>query len=266
MDSDQLNSKIEQIITEKDVVCLELGTVDLLAQLYAIEELIRRNQQADSALNNKINSLYSRASEFNAKTSHYWIQDEEWIDESYRSIFQNAAHSMSAVGVLAPFVESMYVRIFQLIRDIQNGNSLPKDAVDSRATAIENEYWDPYLVFDPKRRSDIVDGICQLSSTVGIDKYFPVDYELTLKALFLYRNRLFHHGFEWPEEVVTKFKNYIHRCSWPQEWFDEQLKNDEPWIYTMSDTFIRHCLRFIDSVLEGTGRYIKSKRRNTREN
>lgn len=258
MDHDQFTRNLERIISYKDAACIELRTVDLGAQLYAIEDLLQRHHQADSELETKISDLYERASEFAKKTSHYWIQDEEWINESYRSFFQNAAHSMSAAGVLAPFVESMFVRIFQRIREGVKVRSLPNTSDDTRIAAVEDEYWDPHWVFNPQRRRCLVSGICQLSIAVGLDRYFPKDYKMVLTALFMYRNKLFHHGFEWPSEEVVKFKDNIQRCSWPREWFDVQLKNDEPWIYYMSDSFIKHCLKLIDSVLEGTGRFLRS--------
>ena len=76
-------------------------------------------------------------------------------------------------------------------------------------------------------------------------------------ALFTYRNRMFHHGFEWPMNERKKFDEMIREEGWPPEWFRKSESGGEPWIFYMSDQFVQHCLTTIDQVLEGVGRYLK---------
>ena len=46
-----------------------------------------------------------------------------------------------------------------------------------------------------KTKKDLVAGILQLCDATGLVKKLPSDLEVTLSALFIYRNRMFHDGF-----------------------------------------------------------------------
>ena len=70
----------------------------------------------------------------------------------------------------------------------------------------------------------------------------------TLAALFAYRNKMFHNGFEWPMKERHKFSEEIQRRGWPPEWFKKSTSGDQPWIFYMSADFIQHCLDTIDQV------------------
>ena len=89
--------------------------LDFEAQLLAIKDLLRRNRQADEDLEQKIKDLYEQAK----RTTEVWrnspYQDDRFVDETYQSFFQDAAHSMAAVGMLAPFLEAVFVASFQWV-------------------------------------------------------------------------------------------------------------------------------------------------------
>jgi hypothetical protein len=54
----------------------------------------------------------------------------------------------------------------------------------------------------------------------------PQDLEPVLEALFEYRNRVLHSGFEWPPENRAKFENRIK--AWPAGWFECATSGDKP--------------------------------------
>ncbi len=236
-----------------------LKDLDLEAQLSAIKDLLRRNRQADEDLEQKIKDLYEQAQ----RTTEVWrnspYQDDRFVDETYRSFFQDAAHSMAAVGMLAPFLEAFFVASFQCVRD-EVGRTKQASSEDQRTQAVESEFWDPHFVFEQQgRRKDLVAGFDQLTHSIGLARFFPNDYRKTLEALFHYRNRMVHHGFEWPEGERKKFQNKLQDGDWPSNWFLEQVRPGETCIFCMSGEFIKHCLWTIDQMRKGFIAYFLEK-------
>ena len=237
-----------------------LDELDLKSQLLAIEGVLKRNEEAEAEVAAQIKELEEQVRYHDGQNQHaQGYLGDYWADRAYHTFFQDAAHSMAAAGLLAPFIESLFVAIFQGLRKAAQENS-KRSSDDPRTVAYEKEFWDPHNVIGSEgHRRDIVVGIGQLARTTGLSEHLPTDYERTLTALFAYRNKMFHHGFEWPEEERTKFDNRIRNEKWPAQWFKTSRKGDEPWIFYMSPEFIQHCLETIDGVLEGVGAYLKKK-------
>ena len=230
--------------------------IDLELQLLAIKSILRRNREAEENTTREIECLYERARQ--AEQAHSPYQDEEWVERTFESFFHNAAHSMAAVGMLAPFVEALFVRIFQYFRN-EEQNTSPVNTENQRRQLAENEYWNPYLVFEKRsRRKDIAEGIIQLADSVGLTRFFPNDYKKILKALYGYRNKMFHNGFLWPEVERENFRKTLQASDWPDDWFHETTQNGNSYIFYMSDKFIDHCLETIDGILNGVGAYYRS--------
>ena len=175
-------------------------------------------------------------------------------------VFKDAAHSMAAVGMLAPFIESLFVSIFSGLRKYVQSQEQWLKVTTPGSLPSQDEFWDPRFVFDPGgRRIAIVDGIKQLARTIGLSKYLPSGYDKVLKALFEYRNKIFHLGFEWPKEERMKFDKRVKSGELPAEWFRTATRDDKPWIFYMSDEFITHCLKTIDEVIEAVGAYFRER-------
>ena len=245
-------------VSNRDQALFLIHECDLEAQLLAIKGALCWNRQADEAVAAKIKEFEEQIHAYAGGDQEYQMHlEDSWIDAMHGSVFQDAAYSMAAVGMLAPFVESLFVSIFSGLREYkQSNNGASRD--DPRIAASQNEFWDPHFVFDQGgRRRDLVDGIEQLARTTGLLEYLPSGYDRVLLALFAYRNKMFHLGFEWPMEERIKFGDRVRSGEWPAEWFQKSTTGDEPWIFYMSDEFIRHCLTTIDEVLEGVGAYLK---------
>ena len=240
--------------SNRDEALILTSQVDLEAQLLAIKKVLHLNQKENERESAETEDLETSIQDAHGEDADYFV--DEWVERLHNSVFLDAAHSMSAVGMLAPFVESLFDWIFKNLREIQAQSSELTD--NDRTLCSQNEFWDPRLVFHPKgRRKDIVQGVQQLADSIGLGEYLPDNYEKTLSALFSYRNKMFHNGFEWPMEERDKFENLIKKKTWPQEWFQKSTTDGEPWIFYMSDSFIEHCLATIDQVLEGVGKYAK---------
>ena len=220
---------LRHALTDRDWAHIKLRTLDIEAQLLAIKSLIRRNQEADEDLERKIEALYEQARRTtDVRNSPY--QDDQWVDETHQSFFQDAAHSMAAVGMLAPFIESLFTAIFPCLPEERKNN-----------------------------HEGVAKVISRLAESNGLSQFFPDDYNKVLDALYLYRNKMFHNGFIWSENERRKFQEKIKNPGWPKSWFvetnyrDSREKTEEPRIFCMSTEFIEHCLWTIEQVLDGYG-------------
>ncbi|CDO60271.1 hypothetical protein BN1012_Phect2058 [Candidatus Phaeomarinobacter ectocarpi] len=235
---------------------------DLEAQLIAIRGVLSQNRAARQLVIEDIEALNEQMRNRTGGDDEYHMHMENhWADTLHGTVFQDAAHSMSAVGMLAPFVESLFVSIFSGLRTRQQHDDDNHRTRGVRRARSETDFWDPHFVFDKKvRRKDLVAGIGQLSASVGLAPFLPANCDKALTALFAYRNKMFHNGFEWPMEERHKFGKRIENEAWPEGWFTQSNTGGEPWIFYMSDDFIKHCLKMIDQVLHGVGEYLEQGR------
>ena len=103
------------------------------------------------------------------------------VELLHYSTYHDVAESMSAAGMMAPFIESIFRSVCRKM-----GHELPQ--------------------------RDFVANVVKFLGSEGRDikEYMPADLEVTLEALFLYGNRLFHHGFSNGE--MKSARNSISTC------------------------------------------------------
>jgi hypothetical protein len=231
-----------------------LDTLDYDAHLRAIHGLLNREKQADEELARQIQKIDAFARRASGIV-HYHAVDE-WVAEVHHSGFQEAARSMAAVGMLAPFTEALFKRAFQGINDrfVSGGRiTLPSH---KRWKMPPETMWDCGFVSTSKR-SNLVRGIIELAEATGLKSDLPAGIEKTLTALFTYRNKMFHHGFEWPIAMRVAFENTMKKEGWSQDWFGQATSGNEPWMFYLSEKFIEHCLVTIEGVLSGLGAFVR---------
>jgi hypothetical protein len=246
-------------LTNRDYAVLLLEDIDLEAQLFAIRRLLRRNSGVDEALAQEIENLAKRANEASGEYDLHLTNT--WVDHLHDSVFQDAAHSMSACGMLVPMLESLFVATFAGMRDLESPVT-PVTPTGTRAAHLAHKhFWDPHYYFSTagKANTGIALGTEQLAETTGLTPHLPTDTMQLLDALFTYRNRMFHKGFEWPMAERKKFAKLIADKGWPADWFVKSTTNHEPWIFYMSDTLIQLSLTRIDEILEGIGIFILAR-------
>ena len=169
-----------------------------LAQLVAIRGLLYRQERADQELSNKIKEADEDARQTRGRANDHAV--DVYVDLAEMSCYQDAAHSMAAVGMIAPFIESAFREAFRSI-----GNGLPDE--------------------------NLVRNIVKRVEEVGMKEYLPADLEPTLSALFTYRNKMFHGGFEWSSKELKRFEKQLDKKRWPPDWFSRATINDEPWMF-----------------------------------
>lgn len=228
---------------------------DVDAQLMAISGLLHRNRNADQSLRDEIKRLEERSRHLKDVEQQEWAA-ADWVDQVVYSTYQDAAHSMSAVGMLAPLVETVFHQCFRSI----GKRFFPPDhplKPHERWTAAHRVQWDCHLVVANGRvQTNIVKGVFQLADAAGLTGRFPADLRQVLSALFAYRNNMFHHGFEWPVEERERFARRIQNEGWPNDWFSIATTNGKPWIISLTDNFIRHCSKTVEDVLQAIGGFV----------
>jgi hypothetical protein len=228
---------------------------DVDAQLIAIRGLLRRNNKATQEMSDEIREIEEHTRRLKGIRTDRAI--DEWMDRLHDSAYQDAAHSMSAVGMLAPLIETIFYQFFRGIGKGISSAKLPSENQE-RWKAIQSIQWDCRLIVQGKSaRKDLVRGIFQLCNAVGLTSKLPPDLELTLSALFAYRNKMFHNGFEWPIEEREHFLKQITEKKWPSNWFFKAEYGDKPWIFYLKNEFIEHCLGTIEKVLVAMGTFVR---------
>jgi hypothetical protein len=223
---------------------------DLEAQLIAIRAFLRSSREAEAAQRAEIEALTARAK---VASSEQLVG--MWTDALHASVYQKAARSAAAVGMLAPFVENLFTGIFRGISKMGD-DILGNDQSVSRAVRAKALFWNPQAYFDKSEvKTDIVVGIRQLADATGLTPHLPRDAETVLSALFTYRNQIMHNGFEWPPERRLSFASQARQ--WPTGWFESSSSDGKPWVWYMSEVFIARILAFIDEVLDAAGQHIR---------
>lgn len=239
-------------ISSRDRALFLLGDVDLDAQLLAIRSMLRRNKQADDAMIADIEDL--KAAIRSTRGAYAEHLQDQWLDQLHGSVFQDAAHSMTAAVMIVPFVESLFVSIFNRLR---THDAVNKVTSSHSASASAENFWDPHYAESGGRpRKGLADGIIRLSDATGLATHLPQDLKAVLTALFSYRNKVFHHGFEWPTHEREKFWDRIAEEGWT-DWFSCSSSDNRPWIIYMRTTFIEYCLTSIDRILDGVGEFLE---------
>ena len=231
------------------------------AQLTTIRVLLYRLRKHDKELNEEIRRLHEY------EGPHQERAVDEWVDRVHDSVYQGAANSMAAVGMLAPFIESIFCGGFETIREEFFEDDSPYDAhPHPRWDRAAKSGWDCHFVYTDKSgrpAKNVVEGIFELAEAVGLSPYLPADLKQTLRALFAYRNKMFHSGFEWPPEERKAFAMQI--AQWPSNWFATATESGNPWIFYLTDIFVDHCLEQVDQVVLGIGAYVDAQLKAERQ-
>ncbi len=194
--------------------------IDDESQLRAIRGVLVRNRAAEIGLDaemEKLDAMAKRTRSERAADDLLYLFDV--------STYQDAAHSMVAASLLAPFIEGVLHRAVRGIERLKKTS-----IVGSRRRST----WQ-----DTKR--DIVE--------VGLKPHMPDDFERVADALFLYRNKVLHCGLEWPPDDRNAFNGRLKE--WPVEWFSMVTSNGVPVMFLMTPTFVRRCFVLADQIIGG---------------
>jgi hypothetical protein len=226
--------------------------LDLDAQLYAIQALLAGHRAADRDLTHQIERLADHAQKATGFANELAV--DQWVDALHTSIYQDAAHSLAAVGMLAPLIESILVQSFAGIRAALVSVVVVQPP---RSNGSGQEIWNcrRHVGTNGRWVTDVVKGTLQLAESIGLMPLLPPSTAQTLAALMAYRNKNFHLGFEWPVEERAAFQKRIADEGW-DDWFRTSTTDEKPWIFYMAPPFVDHCLDFTGQLLDGLGRFV----------
>ena len=128
-------------VSDRDIA-LGMLSPDYEAQLSAIRDLLRSNRQSEDAEVARLRELEEAG---RAQPSQRLAEDR--VDRLYEITYQDATHSMAAVGLLAPFVESMFVHVFRHIEREAKKERLPPN-LHERWQHPAKHQWDCPLCID----------------------------------------------------------------------------------------------------------------------
>lgn len=218
----------EEVIKQRLLVdgWIPLEEINYSSQLLAIRDLLYRQERADRKLLDRIEEADEVARQARGRANEHAV--DHWTELVEMSCYQDAAHSMAAVGMLAPLIESVFQSAFRYI-----GDELP--------------------------RGKLVKNIVKRVKKFGMEEYMPKDFESTLSALFEYRNNMFHGGFEWSSKRLKKFERLLDENGWTPEWFSMATSDDEPWMFYMTSAFVDHCLEMAEKLIKGIEQFCWEK-------
>ena len=157
-------------LTDRDFASIVLGSLDCEAQLAAIRGLLRRHRETEAELSNTIQTIDLQARQLGGRANARAV--DEWLEHMHASVFQGAAHSMAAVGMIAPLIETMFKSAFSGIRKLftQQGNPLVQSI---RPTMRDGQRWD--CQFCSGGRKNLVRGVLELVEALGLAAELPGD-------------------------------------------------------------------------------------------
>jgi hypothetical protein len=153
-------------------VYLVLGDINVEAQLSAISHLLQKQKDAEQLLAEQIREADEVARKTRGIVNEQAIED--YFTRVHNSVYQDAAHSMAAVGMLAPLIESIFCQSFDgLRRNFLEPNKVPFSP-HPRWHWSGAAQWDCHFVWGAKGLTkDLVAGIMQLVEAVGLFPRLP---------------------------------------------------------------------------------------------
>ena len=238
---------------------LDLGVdINIEPQLIAVYGLLAKTKEADAEITKEIQEWEEHARTVCDEDAQQHAVDS-WVGCLHEATYHAAAHSMAALGMLAPLLETVFHQYLRAI--CQKLTELGEPPVGhARWAGAPEKASDCHWVWEGNRfRKDLVLGVEQIADALGLSSQFPADYKQVLDALFLYRNKMFHNGFEWPMEKRRAFEQTIRDGGFPIEWFTKATSGDDPVVFYMSEAMIDKVMATVDSVLDGIASYTRDK-------
>lgn len=233
-----------------DMFVGSLKFMDYESQLIAIRQLLDQHRQTAGHALTELRTI----EEIAENSASERIVDDR-VDLLHGMVYQDIAHSMAAVGLIVPFLESLFGHVFHFVgQKADTSGTVIYDHERWRKSAKRR--WDCcYQWRNGSWKRSTVEGILQLAHLSDMARHLPRDLKSVLSALYAYRNKMFHCGLEWPIDEREGFEERLTRENWPCEWFAKARTGDDPWVFYMSPEFVDHCLLRIEEIADGVGAY-----------
>lgn len=227
---------------------------DIDAQFDAIRGLLASLEQAEKLANEELIVQERRTSELTGPARDH--ANNCLNDSYYNSVYEDAARSMAAISMLAPFIEMLFTRLFSCV-DRQTKYHKVSNKNHARWKLNSKYQWDCsyFLETNGNKKRGTAKGIMQICDDIGLIQHLPKDIRILLDVIFEYRNKMFHNGFEWPKAERSEFLQNIQKSNCPSTWYNNATWGNDPWVCYLSQDFINRCINAIEETLDGIGAY-----------
>ncbi|RWO22122.1 hypothetical protein [Mesorhizobium sp.] len=248
---------LENMLEDRDYLYRLVSTIDWDAQLEAIRAVLREHRRSADGVSANIKELEEEARTYQGPYHDHVIN--EHVDAKWRSTYSDAAISLSAVGMIVPMLETIFAQAFHSLGAKYAAKGIaPPDHKRWRRAKDHPERWNVQWYFGKNDgRVDIVSGLPQLCDAIELSAHLRPDDIDWIVALFSYRNRMFHGGFEWSIPQRQMFVALIAERGWDRYFF-WSTSNDEPWICYLRDEVIDVLPDRVFAILGGLGRFTKA--------
>ena len=238
---------------------LDLGVdINIEPQLIAVYGLLAKTKEADAEITKEIQGWEEHARTTSDDDAQQYAEGE-WIGCLHQARYHGAAHSMAALGMLAPLLETVFHQYLRAICQKLTELDEPLGTHERWARQSKKTHDCHHVWRNAGFDRNLLEGVGQMSELLGLTQYLPSDYQAVLGALIEYRNKMFHSGFEWPMEDRKEFERTIQEKNFPAEWFTKATSGDDPVVFYMSETMIRKVMETIDGVLDGIASYTRDR-------
>jgi len=172
-------------------------------QLATIRRMLHRNKQEEKALEKEMEDL-GRSARSGCQQSA-----DEWGNQFYNSIYLGAAHSMAAVGMLAPLTEAIFQHAFHELRRRSRPDELPSSHA-RWGLPLTDSQWDCHFTCANGERAEntnVIEGILQLSEATDLLPHLPSDFPQVLRASSSTETRCFIAGSSGLSKTAKSSRN-----------------------------------------------------------
>jgi hypothetical protein len=244
-------------LVPRDFLSLIPTEFDLDRQLEIIQAIFHRNRKTSGETIKEIESIKEAANRLQGSAADQAVEDYGTM--VYWAIYEDAAHGMSAIAMLAPLYERVLHGCLALIGGTYHQQHLP-NPTHVRWTGGSDYRWDcRYFWPGTKWKKDVYLGSKQLLEALDLLSVLPADFLPVYSVVVAYRNKMFHHGLEWPIAERKSFKGRIVSEGWSADWFSCSQSGNDPWMVSLTDQFVDRCIALLLALADLLGGYVRTK-------
>lgn len=245
----------------RDHILTLIDNVEWDSQLQAIRLLIDWNRKAREDFSAYIQQSEVEVNAYSGPHHDHYV--DQHVDLLHETVYRDAAESMSAIGMIAPMVESTLCQALAALGKMYQEKKMnpPTHYRWTRADKADCPWelrWNCQFYFNDQNeaKNNIPLGFPQLAEACGLARHLTSDFLTWSKAMFNYRNFMFHGGFEWSVGNRQKFTELIEKEGWHQ-FFTCSTSRGEPWIYYLTNETIDAMPDRVEKMLDGLGQFAK---------
>ncbi len=214
--------------------------IDFKTQYLAMKEMLQAVKEPTVKFQDDYNSLQKKVE---SQGGNDFIA-EHLNDKGYESQFWDMSYSLAAIGIIAPYIESLFTAMFA----DYGKYCAPEESEHDRFRNFTKYKWDPHYFAKKSDRveTDIAKGILQLLKCTGFKDGTIAKCKKFIPAIFRYRNLMFHNGVHWPKVKREVFIKEAKGGGW-YDWFLFDENSD--FVY-MGESFIEEILENIIEIVE----------------